>query len=224
MLPCVWSSLTAALRVSSCTVMSCLPGTIHALLYRLRVYSCSGASNCLHCWCSYGTPCSYGFAWLTFSGSLPAYFHTDTSHLIAQVSARLLHMLSPAPPRPSTSAHAYTFMLQVGESEAGQQPATLPFPAAEHPADIISQGIDSATQLSTTLFPSGTTPGSAEGAAVPLGMEGWGEGHMPGVYGGAEGAAGNGNIGQQPAAAEPADSAQTDTPVTREYTINGKRK
>ncbi|KAL0053903.1 hypothetical protein WJX82_000883 [Trebouxia sp. C0006] len=115
-------------------------------------------------------------------------------------------------------------LVRVDESEAGQQPANLPFPAAEHPADVISQGIDSATQLSTTPYPSGTTPGSAEGVAVPLGMEGWGEGHMPGVYGVAEGAAGNGNIGQQPAAAEPADGAQTDTPVTREYTINGKRK
>jgi len=112
----------------------------------------------------------------------------------------------------------------VGESESGQQPANLPFPAAEHPADVISQGIDSATQLSTTPFPSGTTPGSAEGGPVPLGMEGWGEGHMPGVYGAAEGAAGNGNVGQQPAAAEPADGAQNDTPVAREYTINGKRK
>ncbi|KAA6427377.1 MAG: hypothetical protein FRX49_02041 [Trebouxia sp. A1-2] len=115
-------------------------------------------------------------------------------------------------------------LVRVGESESGQQPANLPYPAAEHPADVISQGIDSAPQLSTTPFPSGTTPGSAEGGAVPLGMEGWGQGHMPGVYGVAERVAGNGNIGQQPAAAELADGAQTDTPVTREYTINGKRK
>ncbi len=58
---------------------------------------------------------------------------------------------------------------------------------------------------------------------MPLGLEGWVGGQMPGVFGVAEGAAGGGPLGEQPAG-EQGDAAQAQTAGARQLTVNGKRK
>ena len=110
----------------------------------------------------------------------------------------------------------------MGESEEAH-PASVPFAAPGQSGDALSQGLDSATELNPGQLSSAAAAGSTGDAAMPLGLEGWVGGHMPGVFGVAEGTSGTAPLGEQPAG-EQGDGAQADFPAAREYTINGKRK
>ena len=96
------------------------------------------------------------------------------------------------------------------------------------PHHAMSQGPDSTSQLH---------PGAASAApeAMPSGLDGWGGGQVPGMFGSSEGAAsGNAPAAGQSHLEQPSrvpvmvthdvSSPQAGASVEREYTVNGKRK
>ena len=107
MLPCVCLSLTAALRVSSCTVM-------FAWHHTCLVVLSEGVFMFLFVTLLFAMGLLVAADWMAhylLGACQPTFTQIPPSALIVQVPAGLLHMHSTAPPRSSTSAHVYMFML-----------------------------------------------------------------------------------------------------------------
>lgn len=101
-------------------------------------------------------------------------------------------------------------LVQVGEGGGQPVPTGGPFAAPGQPNDPISS--DTVSQLHPPA------------SSMPLGLEGWGGGQMPVMFGVSDGAA----SGSTPAAGQPSPEQGSGTPAgavtEREYTVNGKRK
>ena len=106
-------------------------------------------------------------------------------------------------------------VVQVDEGDS--VPTGGPFAGPGQPPLAMSQGPNSASQL----HPAATLAASA---AMPLGINGWSGGQVPGLFGVTEGAvAADAPVAGQ-VGGDQGSGTQAGASVEREYTANGKRK